>query len=503
MNNPVDIETEVNNLREDLVRKDRRIELLESMLEQFRALQFGSKSEKLPAAEQVSLFNETEEYTDLESQLTLSDIVVPEHKRRKKKRISLPAELPREEIIYDLEDAEKFCPHDGSALKLIGNEQHEQLDIIPAKVKVLRHLRQKYACPCCDSYVVTAKKPRQAIEKSIASAGLLAYIATSKYADALPLYRQVTILERNGIKLDRTSLANWMIHCGDLVQTIINRLLDHMQLQPVLHMDETPVQVLNEPGRKAQSKSYMWVISSLQQSGQPAVLFNYSPTRNGDTPKLKLNDFEGALMVDGYEGYQGVCDERQLTRLGCWAHARRKFMDAKKQQVKGKSGRADQVLSLIQQLYRVEKASEDFTADQRYEIRQKQSKAILSKLRMWLDKAIANTPPKTAIGKAVFYLQNQWSRLTGYVEDGCYPIDNNRAENSIRPFVIGRKNWMFSTSQKGAASSANLYSIIETAKANGLEPYAYLRRLFTQLPLADTIEDIDKLLPWNCKSVVV
>jgi len=227
-----------------------------------------------------------------------------------------------------------------------------------------------------------------------------------------------------------------------------------------------------------------------------------SNTLNGDTPRLKLNDFSGALMVDGYEGYQAVCNEGQLARLGCWAHARRKFMDAKKQQIKGKSGRADQVLSLIQQLYRVEKESMDYTADQRYEIRQTQSKSILSELRKWLDKSIANTPPKTAIGKAVQYLQNQWPRLIGYVEDGCYPIDNNPAENSIRPFVIGRKNWLFSASPKGAKSSANLYSIIETTKANVLEPYAYLKLLFTQLPKAETLEDIDALLPWNCKDVV-
>ncbi len=502
MNNPADIESENSRLRDVLVRKDRRIELLEGLLAQAHALQFGSSSEKLPADEQGLLFNESEKHCDIEPQLALNDIVVPEHKRRKKKRISIPAELLREDIIYDLTDVEKFCPHDGTALKLIGHDQHEQLDIIPAKVKVLRHLCQKYACPCCKSYVVSAKKPKQPIEKSIASPGLLAHIVTGKYADALPLYRQVSILERSGITLDRSSLANWMIHCGDLVQSIINRMLDVLQHQPVLHMDETPVQVLDEPGRKAQSKSYMWVISSLQQSAQPAVLFHYSPTRNGDTPKLKLNDFSGALMVDGYEGYQAACNEGQLMRLGCWAHARRKFMDAKKQQVKGKSGRADQVLSLIQQLYRVEKESEGYTVDQRYEIRQKQSKAILSKLRRWLDKAIANTPPKTAIGKAVQYLQNQWPRLTGYVEDGCYPIDNNRAENCIRPFVIGRKNWLFTASQKGAKSSANLYSIIETAKANGLEPYAYLKLLFTLLPSAETLEDIDALLPWNCKGAV-
>ena len=503
MNNTADITAENTNLREILIRKDRRIELLEGLLAQANALKFGSSSEKLPAGEQGSLFNEAEESCDIEPQLALNDIVVPEHKRRKKKRISIPAELPREDIIYDLAEADKFCPHDGSALKLIGHDQHEQLDIIPAKVKVLRHIRQKYACPCCDRYIVSAKKPKQAIEKSTASAGLLACIAISKYADALPLYRQISILERSGITLDRTSLANWMIHCGDLVQSVINRLLDHLQQQPVLHMDETPVQVLVEPGRKAQSKSYMWAVSSLQQRAQPAVLFYYSPTRNGDTPKLKLNDFSGALMVDGYEGYQGACNGGRLTRLGCWAHARCKFMYAKKQQVKGKSGRADQALSLIQQLYRVEKNSEHFTVDQRYEIRQKQSKEILIRLRVWLDKAIANTPPKTAIGKAVQYLQNQWSRLTGFVEDGCYPIDNNRAENCIRPFVIGRKNWMFSASQKGATSSANLYSIVETAKANGLEPYAYLKLLFTQLPLAETIEDIDALLPWHCKGAVV
>jgi transposase len=184
-------------------------------------------------------------------------------------------------------------------------------------VNVLRHPCQKYACPCCKSYIVSTKKPKQPIEKSIASAGLLAHIATDKYADALPLYRQVSILERSGITLDCTSLANWMIHCGDLVQSIINRMLDTLQQQPVLHMDETPVQVPDKPGRKAQNKSYMRVISSLQQSGQHAVPLHYSPTRNGNTPKLKLNDFRGALMVDGYEGYQAACNEGQLIRLGC------------------------------------------------------------------------------------------------------------------------------------------------------------------------------------------
>lgn len=424
--------------------------------------------------------------------------------RRKTKRVSIPADLPREEIIYDLAETDKVCPHDGSPLNAIGEETHEQLDIVPARIKVIKHVRKKYACPCCEHYLVTANTPKQPIEKGIASPGLLAYIATGKYCDALPLYRQVEIFKRIGIELDRTTLANWMIRCGELIQPLINRIHEQLLEQHVLHMDETPVQVLNEPGKSAQSKSYMWVLSSLKNSSSPAVLFHYSASRSQAVPTQQLHDYRGALMVDGYEGYQAVCDENSIVRLGCRAHARRKFIEAKNQQPKGKTGKADQALSLIQKLYNTERQALDqqLNAEQRHQLRQQQAKPIIDKLKQWLDKALNHTPPKNSLGKAVNYLHNQWPRLIRYLEHGNYLIDNKRAENSIRPFVIGRKNWLFSSSQRGASASANLYSLIETAKLNGLEPYTYLKQMLTDLPNVQTLEEVDALLPWSYKGVV-
>jgi transposase len=475
-----------------------RIKLLEEMLRVQRYKDYGASSEK--DSGQGQLFNEAEEDA-LVTESETPDITVPAHTRKKKKRVSIPEDLPREDIIHDLAEADKICPHDGSELKLIGEETSEQLDIEPAKIKVLRHRRQKYACPCCEQHLITATKPAQPIEKSIAAPGLLAYVAVSKYCDALPLYRQVAIFKRIGIELDRTTLANWMIKMGALVQPLINRLSEFVNEQSVLHMDETPLQVLNEPNKTAQSKSYMWVLATTQAS-VPIVLYHYSASRSGDIPKTLLPDFTGALMVDGYEGYAAICNDNQLTRLGCWAHARRKFIDAQRQQPKGKIGKADIALDFIQKLYRIEKRHKDNNIDELFDVRQAEAKPIIDKLKQWLDKSIANSPPKSTLGKALQYLNNQWPRLIGYLDGGSRPIDNNRAENSIRPFVIGRKNWLFSSSQSGAHASANLYSLIETAKANELEPYAYLKQLFTMLPQANSLEDIDALLPWNVKGVL-
>jgi transposase len=202
-------------------------------------------------------------------------------------------------------------------------------------------------------------------------------------------------------------------------------------------------------------------------------------------------------MVDGYEGYNATCIKNGITRLGCWAHARRKFIEAQKTQPKGKAGKVDQALAYIQQLYRVEQSISDKTSDEKYQARQQQSQVILNKLKQWLDKSLSQVPPKTALGKALYYLDSQWLRLINYMQFGDYPIDNNAAENAIRPFVIGRKNWLFSASQQGATASANLYGLIETAKANGLESYAYLKRVFAELPNVTTVEQIENLLPWN------
>jgi len=495
----------ISEQEKSLQEKEKRIRILEEYILSLQQKHFGSSSEKQDVIQSELVFTEAEDSAEAEAPKQVDAfaneaVVVAEHKR-KKKRTSIPADLPRIEIVHDLPVDQKQCPHDGATLKQMGFESHEQLDIIPASVRVLHHKRLKYACPCCETYIVTASKPAQPIEKSIASPGLIAHIAIQKYADALPLYRQGVMFKRIGVDLDTTTLANWMIRCGNLLQPLVNLLHEKILEQPVLHADETRVQVLNEIDKTPQSNRYMWVLRSTQPQAT-AVLYRYEPTRSGKAATELLRDYRGALMVDGYSGYNAVCEQQSIMRLGCWAHARRKFIEAQKTQPKGKTGKADQAIAFIQQLYGIEKTIKDKTPEEKYQLRQTQSLPVLQKIKIWLDKSIAHAPPQSLIGTALYYLHEQWPKLNRYVESGDYPIDNNAVENAIRPFVIGRKNWLFSTSPKGAVASANLYSVIETAKANGLEPYTYLRKVFTELPQATSLEQIEALLPWNVKSGV-
>jgi transposase len=324
-------------------------------------------------------------------------------------------------------------------------------------------------------------------------------VAISKYQDALPLYRQETILRRIGVDLSRATLANWMIQAGALVQPIINLLRDRLLDYDILQMDETTVQVLKEPGKTAQSKSYLW----LQKGGpsqKPVVLYDYDPGRGAAVPMQLLEGYGGYLQTDGYAGYNAVVASNNLIHVGCMAHARRKFSDAVKAQGRNKKrGKAHRGLALIQKLYRVEQKArkQKLTPEKRKTLRQKQAQPILDEIRVWLDTSLPQVPPSSVTGIALNYLNNEWNKLIAYLKDGRLEMDNNGAENAIRPFVVGRKNWLFSTSVRGVKASANLYSLIETAKANGLEPYAYLRYLFTQLPKAESVEDVEVLLPGN------
>jgi len=476
--------------------RDARIRQLEEIIRTFQRKTFSGSSEQVSSA-QLGLFNEAEEVAEAVEEAA---VTVKPHTRQRRGRPALPPELPREEIVYDLAEADKICPHDGQALERIGEETSEQLDIIPAQVKVIRHIRLKYACPCCQAHVATADKPAQPLGKSMAAPGLLAYIATAKYVDALPLYRQTAQFERLGIQLDRTTLANWMVKCGALVQPLVNRLTELILEQPVIGMDETTVQVLDEPDKPAQSTSYMWVMGA-GPPDQRMRVFHYAPSRSGSVPTLLLDGFKGALMVDGYTGYGAACRTYGIERLGCWAHARRKFFEASKLQAKGKTGRPDQALALIAKLYRVERETQELTPEQRHALRQERSVPVIETLETWLNKALPRVAPKTKLGEALHYLEAQWPALIGYLNDGRYPIDNNAIENAIRPFALGRKNWLFSKSPAGARASANLYSLIETAKGHKLEPYAYLRHVFKELPLVETVDDIDALLPNAVKDV--
>ncbi len=500
---------ELSTLRGQLSDRDAELKQKNDLIAQLKdalhaALhrQFGTSSEQIPA-EQARLFDEADAHDtqDANDAPSSEDIAVAGHTRRRRGRVALPEDLPRVDVIHDLEDHEKVCTEHGCGLDPMGEVTSEQLEFIPATIQVIRHIQRTYTCRECMGHVVTAKKPPQPIPKSIATPSLLAWIIVSKYADALPLYRQTTIFERLGINLDRTTLANWMMACGELVQPLINLLAERQRASPVLHMDETTVQVLAEPDRPATSKSYMWVTAS----GPPdagTVLFHYAPSRSAATAQSLLGDFTGALMVDGYEGYRPVCDAARLIRLGCWAHARRRFVEAKRTQPKGKTGAADQALAWIGKLYLLERKYADTSPESRYQARQADALPILEQLRSWLDKQLPRTAPKTALGKALHYLDTQWSRLVRYTEDGIYPIDNNRAENAVRPFVVGRKNWLFSQSQRGCRASANLYSLIETAKAHGIEPMQYLLYILERLPSSETVDDVEALLPHNVKGVV-
>lgn len=477
-------------------------EYLQEQLNLLVARRFGRSSEKYADGggyHQLSLFDEAEELDGMEpaeeeEDTSTETVEVSGHKRKKKGRKPLPPGLPRIEVIHDLSDEEKICSIDGHTLEEIGRESSEQLDIIPAKVRVIRNIRIKYGCPHCRKGVKLTPMPPQPIPKALASAAMLAWIATSKYADALPLYRQSNILIRAGIELPRSTLANWMIRCGKLVQPLINLMRDQMLEYGVIQMDETTVQVLKEDGKKATSKSYMWV----QKGGSPetpVILFDYDASRSGQVPKRLLEGYGGWLQSDGYAGYLPVSLARGMKHVGCWAHARRKFTDALK--AGGKTAKAAYAVKLIRKLYAIEKRIRGEAPLKRYEVRQREVPPILKKLREWMSDLAPKVVPSSALGKGLRYLNEQWPILKRYIEDGRLEIDNNNIENAIRPFVVGRKNWLFSNSVRGATSSANLYSMIETAKANGLEPFDYLRHVFTHIPAAQTIDQFDALLPWN------
>ena len=498
----VDKERQEAELRNLLAKRDAELRYLQEQLNLALHRRFGKSSEKNPG--QHELFDEPEQIIEEEAD-TVDDgddievLTVPAHERKTRGRKALPEHLPRIDVIHDMDDADKFCDTDGHALHKIGEDVSEQLEIIPAKIQVLRNIRIKYGCRACETGVKTAPMPAQLIPKSMATPGLLSYIATSKYVDALPLYRQEQMFKRIGVEISRATLAFWMIQVGKALAPLITLLEEALLSGNVIHMDETPVQVLNEPGRKAQSQSYMWVRMG-GITDHPIVLFNYDQSRGSDVPLRLLDGFTGHLMSDGYAGYHAVT-RQGITGIGCWAHARRKFKEAEKVQGKSQgSGKVHLALSEIQKLYAIERQIADKPPDEKQAIRQARAGPILSKMRSWLDKSRTQVLPKGTLGKALAYLDGEWPRLIRYVDDGRLPIDNNPCENAIRPFVIGRKNWIFSQSQAGVEASAAIYSLIETAKRSGHEPWHYLNHVLTALPTTKP-DDVEKLLPHNLSAI--
>ena len=491
-----DYEERIDSLKQDHdAALSSLLQELESLKAQLRlALKrvFGRSSEAAPG--QGELFNEAEQLAAEEGISAVEpETEVPAHRRRKPGRKPLPAHLPRIEVVYELDDAERTCPNDGQVLKEIGEETSELLDIVPAKVRVIRRVRKKYACPDCESHVARAPMPQSLLPKSIASPSLLAQIALYKYQDALPLYRQEQVLERMGVTVSRTTQASWMIKVGQALTPLLALMREDLLRASVVHSDETTVQVLKEAGRRPEQTSYMWV--QVAGTGPPIVLYHYAPSRARAVVKRLLDGYEGTLVTDGYSAYETV----PARHAGCWVHARRKFHEALKAQPKGRTGKALVGFNYIQQLFRLEKGYQELDAEARRKARCERSQPVVDELRRWLDTSLPQVSPKTLVGKALGYLDGQWDKLTTFLEDGEVPIHNNLAENKIRPFVIGRKNWLFCNSVQGADASAALYSLMETTKANDLELSMYLAWLFHTLPNTDhdDPEALRALLPYQ------
>lgn len=462
---------------------------------------FGRKTEKTIRDDgQLSLFDIPEPQLPILEKT--EETIVASHTRKKRGRKPLPANLPRVEVIHELSEQERQCAC-GQLKDCIGQETSEQLDYIPAKVRVIKNIRYKYACKNCEGVdddgptVSIARMPEQIIPKSIATPGLLAHILTAKFADALPFYRQEKQFTRMGIELPRATMCNWAMKVAGACDILMGMMRDGILKSPMINIDETTVQVLKGPRK---SKSYMWVFKG-GPPDKPIILFQYHPTRSGDVVSTFLKDYKGIVQTDGYAGYNFLDSKKGIIHVGCWVHARRKFKEVTKAtgNKKNLSGYAGAALNYISKLYKIEKEARQnkLSVVERYEKRQIESVPILEEFKKWLDAKVGKVPPKSLLGKAINYTLNEWHRLIRYTENGIIKPDNNTVENAIRPFVVGRKNWLFSGTPQGAHASAVTYSLIETAKACGLEPYWYLKYLFEHLPEAMTTEEFEALLPYN------
>jgi len=479
--------------------------------ERLRLMIFGRSSEKLSEQDikQLRLFNEAENGASEQEAESAATVEVSAHRRVKRGRKPIDENLPREIVVHDVSDADKTCPCCGAERPLIDEETTEEVDIIPAKLKVTRHVRRVYGACRCEGFsasgvpaVLRSPMPPRLIPGSIATAGLVAYALTGKFVDSLPFYRQEKIFARLGIHISRATLCRWAISVGTRCGSLIDLMWELSLSGPFMQMDETRLQVLHEPGREATTQSFMWVNVGYLDTGQsmkPLILFHYHPNRTKDIPLSVLRGFSGHLQTDGYEGYTDAGSQPGVIHTGCWAHARRGFHKAS--QITKKPGSAEEALSRIAKLYRIdgslraEMEAGHITREQFVQRRCEQTTPVLEKFAAWIDERIAQVPPKTTLGEALQYTKNQWSKLIRYLDAWYLTPDNNAAENCIRPFVVGRRNWLFNDQPLGAHASAALYSLVTTAKANNLEPYHYLRYLFTRLPEASTREDYLKLLP--------
>ena len=500
------LENTIVNLNETINGLQNQISNLTEMIMLLRKEKFGSSSEKTPhqVEGQISLFNEAEIEADFSSAEPITkDVRGYKRVNAKTKREELIKDLPVREVLCETPDDELYCPTCLSDLKPIGKEVvREELEYIPAKIQIVRYVRMSYECPKCKHtdhpYIEKALTPTSLMNHSLASPSSVANVMYQKYVNAVPLYRQEKDWENLGISLSRATMANWVIRC---TEDHLFPVMAHMQMEllsrDILHCDETPIQVLKEEGKKPQTKSYMWVYRTGNDDGPPVILYDYQPSRNGDCAAEFLKDFSGYVHSDGYSGYNKLTN---ITRCGCWAHLRRKFMEAipSKRDANASRTSAEIGRDYCDQLFHIEKELKDLSPEERKLKRLELEKPVLDAFWCWVESL--NTLKGSALGKAVTYALNQKPYMENYLLDGRCALSNNAAENAIRPFTVGRKNWLFADSAKGATASAVVYSIIETAKANNLNVYTYLQYLLLYMPDTDWRnhpEHLDNLMPWS------
>lgn len=464
---------------------------------------FGVSSEKADETQMTlfDLFNEAETLREPISIEPDESILVPSHKRKKSKRGSKLDTLPVETIEYKLTEEEQVCEVCGSVLTEMKKEIRKELKIVPAKVSVVEHVTYVYSCRTCDKqgiggFIKKAESPNALIPKSLVSPSVMAYILNQKYTNAMPLYRQEQEFKRYGVELNRQNLSNWTIKGATLLKPLVLAMKQELLSNELLHADETTLEVLHEPGKATTAKSYMWVYRTTESTTNPVILYDYQVSRSGSHAKTYLNSWTGTyLHCDGYSGYKKL---EGITLCGCLVHAKRKFHEAWNVNQSNEDAKRGEVY--IQKLFSIESQADKlgYTATERLKLRGSQSKAVLEEFYVWLDELSRKTLPQSLLGKAITYAQNQKEFLCNFLKDGRIQLSNNLAEQSIKMFVIGRKNWLFSNTENGAASSALIYSVIQTAIANQLKPMDYLEYIFEQIQLEKNLQ-IEDLLPWSEK----
>ena len=500
------LENKIQEQQAQIEELKRKLEHMNEVFANAQRARFGQSSEQksyVLGKDQLSLFNEAEEAQDHKAEEPTSDtVLIAAHERKKKRsQAEMLNQLPEEEVLLEIPEEQLVCGKCGGKMKPIGKKflRHE-MQIIPKQIKLLAYYAVTYACDSCEkdtgfAHITSVKPPVPLMKHSLASPSTVAYIMTQKYVDGLPLARQEKIWAREGISLSRATMANWVIQCS---QSWLKPLYKHMKQEllthSVIHADETVVQVLKEEGKPATSESRMWLYASAALLRHQVRIFEYQPDRSGKRPESFLRGFAGCLVTDGYAGYNQV---QNVTHCGCWAHARRKWREAMPEGATVKTSKAAVGFQYCNKLFAEERKCAPYQPKYRQEYRQNRELPLLEEYYAWLNTVHPEKGSK--LEEAVRYSLNQKQRLMAYLDHGEVPISNNLAENAIRPFTLGRKNWLFCDTPKGAEASAIVYSLVESAKANGVEPFAYLQHVLVQLPYlgkTHSHEELETLMPW-------